>query len=363
MTQLRMNLQFFAQEKTEKATPKKRADARKKGQVAKSNDIPGSLIMFFSFLMFFMLGGFYKERLYQLFTYVFHDMVIEELTVDHVIGLLNHFMLEILIVLSPVMLVAVLLGFFGNYVQFGLLFTAEPLKMKIEKINPLAGFKRIFSMRSLIEFLKSMLKILIIATIVYMILWREKDEILGMALLSVGQMFTYVSHLTLTLGLTIAAALLILAIGDYYYQKYDHEKNLRMSKQDIKDEHKKSEGDPLIKSKIRERQRRMAMQRMMQEIPKADVVITNPTHFAVAIQYDNRLMDAPTVIAKGQDYTALKIKEVAKEHNIIMMENKPLARALYSQVEIGETIPAELFQAVAEVLAYVYKLQGRNTTA
>jgi len=161
------------------------------------------------------------------------------------------------------------------------------------------------------------------------------------------------------LGIQIGLILIVLAIFDYMYQKYDYEKNQRMSKQDIKDEYKKSEGDPLIKGKIREKQRQMAMQRMMQELPKADVVITNPTHFAVAIQYDAVEMEAPVVLAKGMDFVALKIKEAAKVHDIVMMENKPLARALYEQVEIGEGIPQDLFQAVAEVLAFVYKLKGK----
>jgi len=153
--------------------------------------------------------------------------------------------------------------------------------------------------------------------------------------------------------------LFVLAVLDYAYQRYEYEKNLRMSKQDLKDEHKQAEGDPLIKGKIRERQRSMAIRRMMQELPKADVIITNPTHFAVAIRYDASAMSAPTVVAKGQDYLALKIREVAKKHRIVTMENKPLARALYSQVEIGQQIPEDLFKAVAEVLAYVYKLQGK----
>ncbi|MNC23810.1 Flagellar biosynthetic protein FlhB [compost metagenome] len=151
-----------------------------------------------------------------------------------------------------------------------------------------------------------------------------------------------------------------MAVLDYIYQKYEHEKSLKMSKQDIKDEYKKMEGDPIIKGKIRERQRRMAMQRMMQEVPKADVIITNPTHFAVALKYDGSKMEAPQIIAKGQDYVALRIRELAKEHGVMTMENKPLARALFQRTEIGDVVPADLFQAVAEVLAYVYKLKGKR---
>jgi flagellar biosynthetic protein FlhB len=172
--------------------------------------------------------------------------------------------------------------------------------------------------------------------------------------------FSFTAHLILMLSVQIAAILLILALFDYMYQKYEYEKNLRMSKDEIKQEYKNSEGDPLIKGKIREKQRRMALQRMMQDVPKADVVITNPTHFAIAIRYDPKKAEAPVVVAKGMDYIALKIRQVAEEHGIVRMENKPLARALYDQVEIGQTIPADLFQAVAEVLAYVYKLKGKT---
>lgn len=174
-----------------------------------------------------------------------------------------------------------------------------------------------------------------------------------------NDILSYTAQITLSLGLKIGAALFAIAIMDYMYQRYDHEKSMRMSKQDIKDEYKKTEGDPLIKGKIKERQRRMAMMRMMQEVPKADVIITNPTHFAVALKYDGSEMEAPQVIAKGQDYVALRIKQIAKENGVLTMENKPLARALFERTEIGEAIPADLFQAVAEVLAYVYKLKGK----
>jgi flagellar biosynthesis protein FlhB len=195
---------------------------------------------------------------------------------------------------------------------------------------------------------------------VYTTLMGEKAKLLGLGHAPLESTFSFIASLTLKLGIKIGAILIVLAIFDYIYQKYEYEKSLKMSKQDIKDEYKKSEGDPLIKGKIRAKQRQMAMQRMMQEVPKADVIITNPTHFAVALKYDSNNMQAPTVIAKGADYVALKIKEVAKKNGIITMENKPLARAIFAQVEIGESIPAELFQAVAEVLAYVYKMKGKT---
>ncbi|MFD2670087.1 flagellar biosynthesis protein FlhB [Marinicrinis sediminis] len=358
MAKWAINLQLFAQEKTEKATPKKQKEARDKGQVAKSSDLPGAMIMLFCFFALFMMGGYYTDGVHELFMYAFKQMVIEEFTMDHTLLMMNELMMKMMILLLPIMFVAMVVAFLGNYIQIGLLFTTDPLKMKLEKINMLKGFKKIFSLRSLVEFFKSIFKISIIGLIVYLILLREKDHLLALSTLPLGEMLEYIGGLTLMLGLLIGAMLVILGWADFFYQRYEHNKSLKMSKQDIKDEYKKSEGDPQIKAKIRERQRRMAMQRMMQEVPKADVIITNPTHYAVAIQYDGTRMEAPVVLAKGQDYVALKIKEMAKEHHILTMENKPLARALYAQVEIGEAIPADLFQAVAEVLAYVYKLKN-----
>lgn len=354
-----LDLQLFSQEKTESATPKKRQESRQKGQVAKSMEIPSAFILFFSFLFIYLFGGFMKERIHKLFIVTFHDYILMDITMPNVLFIFGHLVSQILILLSPIFLITVVIAILGNYIQIGFLLTGDPLKMKFEKLNPIQGAKNIFGLRALVEFLKTSIKLIVIGSVVFITLWNQKSEIMSLAFVPLSQILTFASQITLNLGLKIAAILVVLAIFDYMYQRYEYEKNLKMSKQDIKDEYKKSEGDPLIKGKIRERQRRMAMQRMMQEVPKADVVITNPTHFAIAIQYDPKQMDAPAVIAKGMDYVALKIKGIAEEHGIIMMENKPLARALYDQVEIGQAIPADLFQAVAEVLAYVYKLKGK----
>lgn len=361
MTTLRyqLDLQLFSGEKTESATPKKRQEARKKGQVAKSMDLPAAFILFFSFLSFALFGGFMKDHLMSMFQSIFYDFLLYDPTVDNVIVLAKNLMIQMLIVVGPIFLISMIIGIAGNYLQIGFLFTGDPLMMKFSKLNPIEGAKKIFSLRSVVDFLKSVLKMTIIGVVVYMTLWGERAHIMELARLPLENILQFTASLTLSLGIKIGIILIILAIFDYLYQRYEHEKSLKMSKQDIKDEYKKTEGDPLIKSKIREKQRRMAMQRMMQEVPKADVVITNPTHFAVAIRYDANEMQAPTVIAKGTDYVALKIKETAKAHNIITMENKPLARALYAQVEIGESIPNDMFQAVAEVLAYVYKVKGK----
>ncbi|WNQ13748.1 flagellar biosynthesis protein FlhB [Paenibacillus aurantius] len=355
----RLDLQLFSGEKTEPATPKKRQEARKKGQVAKSMELPGAFILFFCFLAFILFGGFMKEKYIKLFRVTFHDYMGMEVTISNVNSLFGNLLVESLLLLAPIFLVAVLIALVGNYLQIGILFTGDPLLMKFNKINPLEGAKRIFSLRTAVDFLKSILKLAVIGVVVYSTIMGSKDQILGLSRMPLANTMSFVSGLTVQLGIKIGLILIVLAAFDYMYQRYEHEKNLKMSKQDIKDEYKKSEGDPLVKGKIKERQRRMAMQRMMQDVPKADVIITNPTHYAIAIKYESG-MEAPKVLAKGTDFIAQKIKEVGREHGIVLMENRPLARALHDQVEIGQSIPADLFQAVAEVLAYVYKLKGRS---
>ncbi|WP_246042099.1 flagellar biosynthesis protein FlhB [Cohnella pontilimi] len=357
---LRMDLQLFAGEKTEKATPKKRQESRKKGQVAKSAEIPGSLILLGTLCCFLALGPFFTGRVKALFGDVFQHRLNMQVTDQNVSSLFFHYIVELLIVVSPILVIALLVAFASYYVQIGWLFTTEPLKLKLNKLNPLNGLKQMFSMRSAVEFLKSATKLIVIGVIVYSVLMSEKKRLLELANMPVQGIFAFTADVTLRLGLLASGALFLLALADYMYQKYEYEKSLKMSKQDIKDEYKNTEGDPLIKGKIKERQRRMAMMRMMQEVPKADVVITNPTHFAVALQYDGSKMDAPTIVAKGQDYMALRIREIARKNDVVIMENKPLARALYERTEIGDTVPGDLFQAVAEVLAYVYRLKGRR---
>lgn len=360
MLRYRLDLQLFAGEKTEKATPKKRQDARKKGQIAKSQDVSGSLILLSAFLGLLAFGGYIKERLIFLYSDVFYHRLTMDITQENVMTMFRSYGIQILLLLAPIFLVVVVIAAIANYAQVGFLMSGEGLKLKFSKLNPIQGFKNIFSMRSVVEFLKSILKLTVIGYLVFSTLWGSRDYISSLSKVTAEAAFHFTAQIMLNMGIKIAVALFVLGILDYMYQKYDHEKKLKMSKQDIKEEYKKMEGDPLIKGKIRERQRRMALQRMMQEVPKADVIITNPTHFAVALKYDGSQMDAPQVVAKGQDYVALRIKEIAKEHGVITMENRPLARALFQRSEIGDVIPADLFQAVAEVLAYVYKMKGKS---
>ncbi|MGG5252933.1 flagellar biosynthesis protein FlhB [Neobacillus sp. SM06] len=359
MKLLSLDLQFFSGEKTEKATPKKRQEARKKGQTAKSQDINTAVVLLAVFFYFLFAGSYLRNGIFSLFKSSFQDFLLMDATEGNVKVIFLRILKELALYVGPILLVVMIAGVAANFLQVGFLFTSEAIQPKLEKINPISGFKRIFSIRAIVELLKSILKIGFVGIVTFTVLWKRMDEILILSQKPIGTALATLGSLTLQMGLFASGALLFLAILDFLYQKYDFEKSIRMSKQDIKDEYKNSEGDPQIKSRIKQRQREMAMRRMMQEVPKADVVITNPTHFAVAIKYDETKREAPFVVAKGVDFTAQKIKLIAKENEVITVENRPLARALYSQTEIGDTIPEEFFKAVAEILAFVYRTKNK----
>ncbi|KAB7668653.1 flagellar biosynthesis protein FlhB [Bacillus sp. B1-b2] len=360
MKLLSLNLQFFAGEKTEKATPKKRQDTRKKGQVAKSQDVNTAVVLLIVFGVLSFTGKYMLEGLMSIMNHNFSDLMLTSLTVNNFRTIFINILMEVGLLLAPILAAAFVAALIANYMQVGILFSTESIHFKLEKINPLSGFKRMFSIRSIVELLKSMLKIIIIGLVVFSVLWGKMEEILSLSNKSIGSILVTVAKLTLQMGLYASAALLVLSLADYLYQRYDYEKNIRMSKQDIKDEYKNMEGDPLIKSKIKQKQREMAMQRMMQDVPTADVVITNPTHYAIALKYDEEKYDAPYVVAKGVDFVAQKIKLVANENDVVMIENRPLARAMYGQVEIGDMVPEEFYKAVAEILALVYQTKERT---
>ncbi len=358
MKQLKMNLQYFSGEKTEKATPKKKQESRRKGQVAKSSELPSSLIFLFIFISFYILGSYFGDRLLIIFHKILYQYISWEVTESNLRLISLELLTDVMWIIAPIFIVTIIAATLGNIIQVGFLFTGEPLKFNLEHLDPIKGFKRIFSKRAIVELLKSLFKISIVSYVSFSVVLDKKDVLFQFSHMQLGEILVTIGKLIFEIGIKVAFLLIILSALDYWYQRYEYEKNLRMSKQDIKDEYKKTEGDPLIKGKIKERQRQMAMSRMMQAVPEADVVITNPTHFAVAIKYKPELMDAPQVIAKGQDHIAFKIKEIAKENDIVTVENKWLARAIFAQVEIGDSVPTELYQAVAEVLAYVYKIKG-----
>jgi len=262
-------------------------------------------------------------------------------------------------IVLPIFLVGFIVAFVSDYIQVKWKPTAKPLKPKFSKLNPISGFKKIFSMNSLVELIKAIGKILIIGYVSYSFLKDKGEQIFWLYDMEILPAVALIGDTVIGLGIRIAAVYLILALADFAYQKYKFHKDMKMTKQEVKEEYKNQEGNPEVKGKIRQKMREVSQRRMMQSLPQADVVITNPTHYAVAIKYDPDESPAPVVLAKGEDYLAQKIKEAAREHDIEIVENKPLARMLYANVEIGAQIPPELYQAVAEVLAFVYHAKGR----
>lgn len=357
MMEFKINLQLFAGEKTEKATPRRREEARKKGQVVKSNEINTVFVLALTLLVLKSWTPVIFEDFQAFFQHVFFYAA-SDLTPERSIELLKEIIYVLAKMVGPLLLTALVAGYVANVMQIGFLFTTESLKFDPNRINPIKGFQRIFSKRTFVELIKSVCKTLLVGYVAFSFLIKQLP---GLSLLMDVPMDTsimFIGDITLTATWRIILILSILAIGDYAYQFYEFEQNIKMSKQEVKEEYKRIEGDPLLKSKIRERQRQLATRRMMQDVPKATVVITNPTHVAVAVKYEEE-KSAPQVVAKGQDFLAQKIKETAIAHQVVIVENKTLAWLLYKRVEIGMTIPVDLYQAVAEVIAHVYRLKKR----
>lgn len=356
---IKINLQLFSEEKTEKATPKRRREAREKGQVLQSKEINSAVAIIVAFLCLKIFGGFMLNSLLLYIANFYEEYFTNSMIFN--IKDINIIMMElvrvIVIVVGPVVSIVLILGISTSYLQVGFLFTTKTLEVKFSRLNPIEGFKRIFSKRALFELAKSLFKIIVIGYLVYSYTIKEIYNIFKLIDLNVESIASNIGNMVVNIGLRSGIALLIMAMFDYGFQWWEHEKNLKMSKQEVKEEFKQTEGNPQIKSKIKEKQRQIAMRRMMQDIPKADVIITNPTHYAIALKYDRELYDAPYVIGKGADLVANNIKKIAKENGIPTVENKPLAQTLFKTVEIGQVIPEELYQAVAEVLAYVYSLK------
>lgn len=368
---LEYNLQFFAKEgpggeKTEPATQKKLQDARKEGQVAKSKEIANGVGLLSLFLLLKIWIGNISISFLELFGGVYNripemsGMPYGTVPMANIEAVLRQSMLRLLVIMIPVFLVGVAVAFGSDVVQVKWRPTSKPLKPKFSKLNPISGFKRFLSPNSLVELVKSVAKI----SMILYVAWRYmqgKIEILfyllDMPLLAAVQ---EIGTIVIDLGIRISAIFMIIAFLDYIYQKWKFGNDMKMTKQEVKDEYKDQEGDPQIKGKQKQRMLDASRRRMMQSLPEADVVITNPTHYAVALKYDSELYAAPIVIAKGADYLAARIKEEAKTYDIEIYENKPLARMLYTNVDIGEQIPSELYPAVAEVLAYVYHIREQK---
>lgn len=355
------DLQLFAQEKTEPATPKRRQDVRKKGQVFQSREITSALVIMIGFVAIYEMAIPSLENMIALIKYLYYTYSGANDDVFTIVGLeaLTKIVLAAVFkIVVPIVLSIFMISLVVTSLQVGFVFTTEPLNIKLERLNPFEGFKRIFSKKAFIELLKATIKVSIMCYVIYSFLIEQYKGIPMLLDMSVQDIFKYSFKVVFEVIMRIGIVLVILGIIDYYLQWREFELSIKMSKDDIKEEFKETEGNPQIKAEIKKKQRQISMRRMFQDIKKADVIITNPTHIAIAIMYDNNVNEAPVVVAKGKDIIATKIKEEAKKFNIPIVENKPLAQALYKSTEIGDMIPPELYQAVAEVLAYVYSLKG-----
>lgn len=348
-------------EKTEKATPKKRKDERKKGNTFQSKDVVSVVLLFVAFFILNLLVPFIYQQIKNLYgTQMKKILTMETLTVSGVNQLFRESALVFFISVLPVAVVIMMVAIIMSGVQTGFLVTGDALKPKFNRINPLSGIKRMFSLRSLVELLKSLAKVVLIIAIIYTTIMAMIPMTPDMLITKIDENMMFMMDETMSMVQTVCMIFAVVAILDYAYQRYDYEKKLKMTKQEVKDEYKQTEGNPEIKGKIRQKQREMSMSRMMQMVPQADVIVRNPTHYAVALKYDADQDVAPLVLAKGKDHIALRIVKVAEENKVLVKENKGLARSLYESVEINAYIPAELYKAVAELMAWVYSTRKKE---
>ena len=363
---LHYNLQWFAAdgeggEKTEPATDKKLRDARDEGKVAKSKELTAAFDLIVLFLVLKVFVSFVGEKLLGFFSYIYNRMpdflneTQKDMSSVTVRNFMNDIILQFLLTCLPFFIFGVVVTILVSIVQVGWKVTTKPMAPKLDKFNPINGFKRIFSKDAIFELIKSVLKIGVILYMAYSSIKSHQNDIFILYELPLKRAVALVGDIIINTGLKISIVYLIVGIVDYIYNKHKFNEDMKMTKQEVKDEFKNTEGDPAIKGQQRKRMQEASQRRMMQDVPKADVVITNPTHFAVAIKYDADTNQAPVVTAKGQDYVAMKIKEIARDNNIRIVENKPLARMLFHNVELGAEIPPELYQSVAEILAMIYK--------
>ncbi len=347
------------QERTEKATPKRRRDARKKGQVAQSRELPSVMILMTALVFFYFAGSWIFGSFLQVIGGVYGHL--DTLRLDAV-SEVNAFSMEIfkkvLLILIPFFVPILIAGMAGNIGQIGFEIHGEPMRPKLTRLNPIAGLKKLVSLRSMVELVKSVIKILFIGGIAFGIVKNEITAMPALMQQEVVEILLFIGRVAFKIFFFVCLALIVLAFFDYVYQRWQYEQSLKMTKQEVKDERKQIEGDPKVKGRIRRVQLELARRRMMEAVPEADVVITNPVHLALALKFDAAKMIAPTIVAKGSGYVAERIKEIARIHQVPIIENKPLAQALHKMVEIGDFIPVELYRAVAEVLAYVYRLKG-----
>lgn len=352
-------IMIFSDERTEEATPKKKSEARKKGQVPRSKDVGIALTMIACTLIIATLGGWITSSLREDVIYFFSNGFKVQFDYNYLRGIALLTIWRILKVYLPVVLPIMILGIGASMLQTGFLITTEPLKPSLGKLNPLKGFKNMFSKRNFVDLIKNFIVITIVSYLGYSFIKENYSKILQLGNIYLPSLGYEIKNMIVSIFTKITLVLVVLAIGDYMFQRWMFNKEQRMTKQEVKEEFKQMEGDPQLKSKIKQKQREIASRRMMQAVPNATVVVTNPTHISVALLYEEGKSEAPKVVAKGADIVALKIKEIAKENNVPIIENKPLARLMYEQVDVDKEIPGDMYQAVAEILAVVYKMKKK----
>lgn len=360
LAEIPFDLQLFAGEKTEEATEKRKRDAIKEGNVAKSQDASSVAILLVGFIMLRLYGETMFSRCGDFMRFMLSQALLSPFEFNDAIIILQQFMVVTSIIILPFMLAVVLGGILANIIQVGFLFRFDPMTPNLDRMNPVSNIKNMFSWKLVAELVKSILKILIVAYIPYATIRDSLKGFIGFIKLDPVPSFGATLDLCYTMGIKIILIFLVLAIADWFFQKWRHDEGLKMSKEDIKEEHKQQEGDPHVKQKIRERQRQASQRRQMEEVPKATVVITNPTHIAVAIKYIPGETNAPIIVAMGADLIAKRIKEIANEHSVPIVENKPLARAMYAQAEVGDEVPQDLWTAVAEILGQIFRNKQRR---
>lgn len=346
------------QERTEQATGKRRADFRKKGQVAQSKEVHTAALMTGALLLWTFYAPVFWRSLENILGRMWTIAGDFEVTPLSVMVLFNRIAGQMALLMAPILLMTLVIGFMSSYLQIGWLFTAEPLAPNLSKINPVTGLGRLFSKRSIIEVVKSLLKVLLVGVVAYKVIISEFGHALDLVDMDVKDSVSFLAGTAGRIMLRACGIMILLGLFDFLFVRWEMEEKMKMTKQEQKEEHKESEGDPQIKARIRSLQMQAARRRMMAEVPKADVIITNPTHLSIALAYDRNRMNAPQIVAKGADAVAMRIREIAREHRVPLVENKPVARALF-KVDIGREVPEEMFQAVAEILAYVYGLKRR----
>lgn len=349
-------------DKTEEPSAQRLEDFRKEGQVAQSRELTSLMVLLACLITLYAFGQTLLTDFLDVMRRILSESATTQLTQENAGKVLITVLKSIAFAVLPIAGAGFAAGVLGSLVQIGFNFTWTPLEPQGDRVNPLSGFQRLFSLNSLMEGLKATLKLTAVVTVTYLML---KNQILtspAVSDLESGQFASYLTSTGFRLVGGVSIALFIIAVLDFSYQKFRYHRSLMMTKQEAKEEHKKQQGDPLLKARVRSMQRELARKRMMQAVPKADVIVTNPTHIAVALKYDSEKMAAPRVVAKGADLLAQRIKEVARANGVPLVENVPLARALHKSVKVGSSVPRALYQAVAEVLAYVYRLKGRLGT-